>query len=86
MVRGKEKKDKKEKVEKEQMMDAIPAQVVEVIGKTGVYGEINQVMAKMLAGRDKGRIVRRNVKGPIRKDDILMLLDTEAEARAIKAK
>ena len=85
MVRGKE-KDKKEKAEKERFIDAIPAQVVEVIGKTGVYGEINQVMAKMLAGRDRGRIVRRNVKGPIRKDDILMLLDTEAEARAIKAK
>ncbi len=85
MVRGKE-KDKKEKVEKDRLTDAIPAQVVEVIGKTGVYGEINQVMAKMLAGRDRGRIVRRNVKGPIRKDDILMLLDTEAEARAIKAK
>ena len=66
--------------------DAIPAQVVEVIGKTGVYGEIHQVMAKMLDGRDKGRILRRNVKGPIRVNDILLLLDTETEAKAIKAR
>lgn len=66
--------------------DGIPAQVVEVVGKTGVYGEIWQVMAKVLEGRDKGRIMRRNIKGPIRKNDILMLLDTETEAKPIKAK
>jgi len=66
--------------------DAMPAKVVDVIGKTGVYGEINQVMARILDGRDRGRIIRRNVKGPVRVNDILMLLDTETEAKAIRAK
>lgn len=66
--------------------EATPAQVMEVVGKTGVYGEIQQVMAKLLEGRDKGRIIRRNVKGPIMAGDILMLIDTETEAKAIRAR
>ena len=66
--------------------DAVPAQVMEVIGKTGVHGEIWQVMVKILEGRDKGRIIRRNVKGPIRKDDLLMLIDTETEAKPIRGR
>jgi small subunit ribosomal protein S28e len=66
--------------------EATPAQVMEIVGKTGVYGEIQQVMAKLLDGRDKGRIIRRNVKGPIMVGDILMLIDTETEAKVIKAR
>jgi len=66
--------------------EGFPALVVEVVAKTGVYGEILQVMAKVLDGRDKGRIVRRNVKGPVKVNDILMLLDTDTEAKPIKAR
>lgn len=65
--------------------DPVKAKVVEVIGKTGVHGEINQVMAKVLEGREEGRIKRRNAKGPIKEGDILLLKDTE-EAKPIRAR
>lgn len=66
--------------------EGFPSQVVEIVSKTGVYGEIMQVMAKVLDGRDKGRIIRRNVKGPIKVGDILMLMDTDTEAKPIRAR
>lgn len=66
--------------------EGYPAQVVEIIGKTGVYGEIRQVMVKILAGRDEGRVIRRNVKGPVKIGDLLVLIDTEAEAKPIRAR
>lgn len=62
------------------------SEVVEVIGKTGIYGEVYQVMCKILEGRDKGRVIRRNVKGPVKRGDKIYLLETEREAKIIKAR
>lgn len=87
-------KTQKKKVQKQQGSkgnekiagEVVPGRVVGVVGRTGFRGEITQVKCNVLEGRDKGRVMRRNVKGPIRIGDYLMLRETEIEARRIKSK
>jgi len=88
---AKQQKIRKGKAEASKGSDKIlgvvaPAIVEEIIGRTGFRGEITQVKCTVQEGRDKGRVMRRNVKGPIRVGDILMLRETEIEARRIKSK
>ncbi|MFH1752364.1 MAG: 30S ribosomal protein S28e [archaeon] len=68
------------------MEQGVPAEIVELVQRTGVHGEITQVLCKILDGLEKGRVKRRNVKGNVRKGDVIILLSTEREAKEIKNK
>ncbi len=64
----------------------VPAIVEACLGRSGTRGEITQVKVRILQGKNKGKTMRRNVRGPIDKRDILMLRETEIEARRVMKK
>ena len=64
--------------------EVVNALVEEFIGRTGARGEVTQVKVKILSGRNEGRTMRRNIKGPVKIGDLVTLRETEIEARRIK--
>ena len=65
-------------------MDAQPktAVVCEIIGRTGSRGAITQVKVQFTDNRD--RYLIRNVMGPVKVGDVLVLLESEREARRLR--
>ena len=63
--------------------EGVPAEVKEVIARVGTRGDVTQVLCQILDGRDKNKTIRRNVRGPVRLGDILILMETEIEAQRL---
>jgi small subunit ribosomal protein S28e len=64
----------------------VPAEVIEIVGVTGMHGEAVQVKCKILEGNNKGRIITRNTVGPIRLGDIVILMETAREAKKMSSR
>ncbi|MCD5409934.1 MAG: 30S ribosomal protein S28e [Methanocellales archaeon] len=63
--------------------EGVPAEIIEILGRTGMHGEATQIKCRILEGSNKGRIITRNCIGPVCIGDVLMLLETTREDKKL---
>ncbi len=59
----------------------VATEVVQVMGRIGVKG-VSRIRCRVLEGHDKGKILTRNVVGPIRRGDVIILKETAMDSVA----
>jgi small subunit ribosomal protein S28e len=58
---------------------AVPAEIIQLMGRLGIKG-VSRVRCKVLEGEDTGKVLTRNVVGPIQKGDIILLKETAMDS------
>jgi small subunit ribosomal protein S28e len=61
------------------MEDATPAEIIAIMGREGTKG-ITRVRCRLVDGKEKGKILTRNVLGPVKMGDVIILRETEMES------
>lgn len=59
----------------------VSAEVVQILGRLGIKG-VSRVRCRVIDGDDKGKILTRNVVGPIRQGDVIILKETAMDSVA----
>ncbi|MFH0832640.1 MAG: 30S ribosomal protein S28e [Candidatus Aenigmatarchaeota archaeon] len=59
--------------------ESTPAEVINVLGRKGAKG-VTTIKCRVVDGRDKGKVLTRNIIGPVRLGDVIMLRETEMES------
>jgi len=54
---------------------AVAAEIIQIRGKMGVKG-VTSVKCKVLEGNDQGKIIARNVAGPVNMGDVILIKET----------
>lgn len=61
---------------------AIPTEVIALLGKAGAKG-VSRVRCRILDEAHKDKVIIRNVMGPVKVGDIIMIQEADMEAAAV---